>query len=174
MDIGLEEMQLRDWLLLLSLEPLSHLMWLLLLTSLWLNLHAEPESASSELSLLLSQTFKAECMEEFWQRDSTGGIILDGVWANNQMPGHSSFTLPDERSVPIWSGEGPVTDRQMIIERMSISGAKARLRISGYGGVQVKARLEYQGGIWQLVRISVRQQVKTATGKLGKRYCYDF
>ncbi|MEO1448057.1 MAG: hypothetical protein AAFV07_00930 [Bacteroidota bacterium] len=123
---------------------------------------------------ILTETLAAPCMEDFWQRDSLGQIQLTGIWANNQMPGKSSFSLPGKVGAPVWPGHDRPADTEIVIERLRISGASARIRLSGYKELRLKARLAFDGTKWILTRIAVRQPVQNARGKQGKRFCFDF
>lgn len=161
--------QRRRMLLLSMLSLLTR--FVIWLPSLLLPLnHSE---AINEPTQILETTLSAPCLSDFWQRDSSGRIQLAGIWANNQMPAGQSIHLQGS-TLPILPGKTGQTPHHLVVERFRLRGARAHLVIKGYNGLRIKARLIWAEKQWTLQRIFVRQKIRTAAGKQGSHYCYDF
>lgn len=143
---------------------------------LLLTIHLVPTvpHISSEADLIIETLLAAPCLEEFWQKDGAGHIQLAGIWGNNALPGQGKIHSPTGQIVPIWPGKQKVLADHLVIDQFRLKGGRARIKLSGYHNMRVKASLRIEDGQWEINRISVQQKVQKANGSTGKRYCMDF
>ncbi|WNJ19427.1 hypothetical protein [Pontibacter sp. G13] len=123
----------------------------------------------SDLSEILTACLQYPCLEDFWDRDSTGSPLVNGWTSTTKLPSN----------LPIWwNGQwlmpaGLDSTHVIAFSQCKLKPGKANVKFQYHEGMTAKFKLMRSGDGWKIRHAHIKRKVLQPSGKTRMQRCWE-